>query len=153
MAVVEAPEAPRPTPVERDDIGNAAGPSSADSASAAAAAAAAAAAVEPVYSVFTDGQKRATVVLVSFVALVSPLSGAAYYPATQTLARDFDVSTTLIQLMSRNPGTGLCALTVAKAAVTRLGLGWAQVKTIREASGQGMIRMPCKGSPPAWRPA
>ena len=53
---------------------------------------------EPLYSVFSPHQKRAAVMIVSFVAMISPLSGATYYPAITALATDFDVSISLIQL-------------------------------------------------------
>lgn len=52
----------------------------------------------PLFSVFSPRQKRAAVMIVSFVAMISPLSGATYYPAITALAADFKVSITLIQL-------------------------------------------------------
>jgi hypothetical protein len=54
--------------------------------------------VEPLYSVFTARQKRVIVMVVSFVAMISPLSGTIYYPATTYLATEFNVSISLIQL-------------------------------------------------------
>ena len=52
----------------------------------------------PLYSVFTARQKRMTVIIVSFVAMISPLSGTIYYPALTSLAADLNVSISLIQL-------------------------------------------------------
>lgn len=54
--------------------------------------------VDPLYSVLTSRQKRTAVMIVSFVAMISPLSGNIYYPATTALAREFKVSESLIQL-------------------------------------------------------
>ncbi|SPO03582.1 related to dityrosine transporter [Cephalotrichum gorgonifer] len=50
----------------------------------------------PVYSVFTTRQKYVIVMAVSFVAMLSPLSGAIYYPATPALAAEYNVSMTEI---------------------------------------------------------
>lgn len=52
----------------------------------------------PLYSVFTTQQKRWNVYIVSFVAMISPLSATVYYPALASLATDFNVSMSLIQL-------------------------------------------------------
>ncbi|KAG8531162.1 uncharacterized protein KY384_004520 [Bacidia gigantensis] len=52
----------------------------------------------PLYSVFTGGQKRLTVFVVSFVAMISPLSGTIYFPALEILAKHFHVSSSVIQL-------------------------------------------------------
>ncbi|KAI0385682.1 major facilitator superfamily domain-containing protein [Hypomontagnella monticulosa] len=54
--------------------------------------------LEPPYSAFSLRQRRAAVVIVSFVAMISPLSGSIYLPATSSIARDLDVSDSLIQL-------------------------------------------------------
>lgn len=54
--------------------------------------------VEPLYSVLTARQKQVTVMIVSFVAMISPLSGNIYYPAIPALTREYHVSTALIQL-------------------------------------------------------
>ncbi|KAL9618283.1 MAG: hypothetical protein Q9160_006994 [Pyrenula sp. 1 TL-2023] len=54
--------------------------------------------VEPLYSVFTGPQKRVTVIIVSIVAMISPLSATVYYPALTSLAAEFNVSMSLIQL-------------------------------------------------------
>ena len=52
----------------------------------------------PLYSVFTGRQKRMTVYTVSVLAMISPLSGTSYFPALTSLAADFNVSVSLIQL-------------------------------------------------------
>lgn len=54
--------------------------------------------VEPLYSVLTRRQKQVTVMIVSFVAMISPLSGNIYYPAIPALTKEYHVSTALIQL-------------------------------------------------------
>ena len=50
------------------------------------------------YSIWTYGEKLAMVLLVSFMALISPMSGQIYLPALPLLARDLDVSASLINL-------------------------------------------------------
>ncbi|KAI0023858.1 MFS general substrate transporter [Xylariomycetidae sp. FL0641] len=50
------------------------------------------------YSVFTTRQKKVSIMIVSFAAMISPLSGSMYYPATSTLAAHYGVSTSMIQL-------------------------------------------------------
>ncbi|KAK2024756.1 MFS general substrate transporter, partial [Colletotrichum zoysiae] len=50
------------------------------------------------YSALTPRQKMAVVMIVSFVAMISPVAGNIYYPAISTLANEFDVSTSMIQL-------------------------------------------------------
>ena len=52
----------------------------------------------PLYSVFTARQKRVAVIILSSLAMISPLSSTIYYPALTTLAADFNVSISLIQL-------------------------------------------------------
>ena len=52
----------------------------------------------PLYSIFTGRQKRMTVYTVSILAMISPLAGTSYFPALTSLAADFNVSTSLIQL-------------------------------------------------------
>jgi len=52
----------------------------------------------PPFSVFTSRQKMMTVYIASFVAMVSPLSATLYYPALTTLAADYHVSQSLMQL-------------------------------------------------------
>lgn len=54
--------------------------------------------IEPLYSVFTSRQKRMIVMIVSFLAMISPLSSTIYYPATTYLATEFHVSDAMIQL-------------------------------------------------------
>lgn len=53
---------------------------------------------EPPYSIFTHREKATMILLVSFTAIISPLSGAVYLPALPSLARDLNVSTSLINL-------------------------------------------------------
>ncbi|KAI0114602.1 MFS general substrate transporter [Hypoxylon sp. NC0597] len=53
---------------------------------------------EPPYSIFTDREKALMILMVSFTAMISPLSGAIYLPALPSLARDLNVSTSLINL-------------------------------------------------------
>lgn len=53
---------------------------------------------EPPYSVYTHREKATMIILVSFTAIISPLSGAIYLPVLPSLARDLDVSTSLINL-------------------------------------------------------
>lgn len=50
------------------------------------------------YSIWTYREKLAMVLLVSFMALISPMSGQIYLPALPLLARDLDVSASLINL-------------------------------------------------------
>lgn len=53
---------------------------------------------QPLYSIFTLRRKQTMVMMISFVAIISPLSGNIYYPAIPALSKEFHVSTTLIQL-------------------------------------------------------
>jgi hypothetical protein len=53
---------------------------------------------EPPFSAFTHTQKKLTVLTVSFIGLLSPLSASIYFPAINTLAKDLHVSTTDINL-------------------------------------------------------
>ncbi|OTA98285.1 hypothetical protein M426DRAFT_259339 [Hypoxylon sp. CI-4A] len=53
---------------------------------------------EPPYSVFTHREKASMILLVSFTAVISPLSGAIYLPALPSLAQELGVSTSLINL-------------------------------------------------------
>ncbi len=53
---------------------------------------------EPLYSIFTRRQKIATTLLVSFLAIISPLSGQIYLPALESLATSLDVSVSYINL-------------------------------------------------------
>ncbi|GAM85447.1 hypothetical protein ANO11243_034540 [Dothideomycetidae sp. 11243] len=50
------------------------------------------------YSVFSDNKKRVTLVMVSFIGLISSISAGIYLPALTTLADDLHVSTSLINL-------------------------------------------------------
>ncbi|KAI1781535.1 MFS general substrate transporter [Hypoxylon cercidicola] len=53
---------------------------------------------EPPYSVYTHREKASMILLVSFTAIISPLSGAIYLPVLPSLARDLNVSQSLINL-------------------------------------------------------
>ncbi|KAI4865873.1 MFS general substrate transporter [Hypoxylon rubiginosum] len=53
---------------------------------------------EPPYSVYSHREKASMILLVSFAAIISPLSGAVYLPILPSLARDLDISTSLINL-------------------------------------------------------
>ncbi|KAJ5691763.1 hypothetical protein N7462_001186 [Penicillium macrosclerotiorum] len=50
------------------------------------------------YSVLPPGEKAFVIVVGSFAALISPLSSSIYLPALNSLARDMDVSVSLINL-------------------------------------------------------
>jgi hypothetical protein len=50
------------------------------------------------YSVFTDSQRRFIVVMASWAGFFSPVSSQIYFPALNTLAKDLDVSNSLINL-------------------------------------------------------
>jgi hypothetical protein len=52
----------------------------------------------PLYSVLPNGEKTVVIVAGSFAALISPLSSSIYLPALESLARDMDVSVSLINL-------------------------------------------------------
>ena len=53
---------------------------------------------EASYSIFTHSQKIFIVLAVSFMAIISPLSGSAYLPALPEIAADLNVSNSLINL-------------------------------------------------------
>ncbi|KIW39152.1 uncharacterized protein PV06_08954 [Exophiala oligosperma] len=57
-----------------------------------------ASAAGPVYSVFTKNQKRFIVFIASWAGFFSPVSGQIYFPALVPLARDLNVSDSLINL-------------------------------------------------------
>lgn len=50
------------------------------------------------YSVFTENQKRFIVFTASWAGFFSPVSSQIYFPALNTLARDLNVSNSLINL-------------------------------------------------------
>lgn len=52
----------------------------------------------PAYSVFTKREKLFVVILAALGGFFSPLSANIYFPALPALARDFDVSSTLMNL-------------------------------------------------------
>lgn len=53
---------------------------------------------EPEWSVFSKRKKKLIIFLASWGGFFSPVSAAIYFPAIQTLAHDFDKSTSLINL-------------------------------------------------------
>ncbi len=53
---------------------------------------------EPPFSIFSRSEKTFIVIIVSLAALFSPLSANIYYPALNVLAKDLNVSSTLINL-------------------------------------------------------
>jgi hypothetical protein len=53
---------------------------------------------EAPYSVLPHGEKAFVIVVGSFAALISPLSSSVYLPALNSLARDMNVSVSLINL-------------------------------------------------------
>jgi hypothetical protein len=53
---------------------------------------------EPPFSIFSSRQKLFITTMASLAALFSPISTVIYYPALDTLAKEFDVSFTLINL-------------------------------------------------------
>ncbi|KAL1306231.1 hypothetical protein AAFC00_004322 [Neodothiora populina] len=50
------------------------------------------------HSAFTEGAKISTILMVSFIGLISPLSASVYYPALDSIATDLSVSITLVNL-------------------------------------------------------
>ena len=52
----------------------------------------------PVWSIFTTKQKRFIVLMVAMAGFFSPLSANIYFPALNTLAVDFEVSSSIINL-------------------------------------------------------
>jgi hypothetical protein len=53
---------------------------------------------EPPYTIFKHGEKVAIIILVSFTAIISPLSGSIYLPALPSIAEDLNVSISLVNL-------------------------------------------------------
>ena len=53
---------------------------------------------EPLYSIYTHHEKALVIVLVSFLAIISPLSSLIYLPALPSIAKDLDVSISLVNL-------------------------------------------------------
>lgn len=54
--------------------------------------------LETPYSAFTEREKKATILLVSWLALVSPLSASIYFPALDDIASSLHVSIAQINL-------------------------------------------------------
>lgn len=50
------------------------------------------------FSIFTDTEKVFMVMTVSFMAMISPLTGSIYFPALPSLSQDLNVSSSLINL-------------------------------------------------------
>lgn len=53
---------------------------------------------ESPYSAFTEREKIATILMVSWMALISPLSSSVYFPALDDIAESLHVSITKINL-------------------------------------------------------
>ncbi|KAF5579286.1 dityrosine transporter [Fusarium pseudocircinatum] len=53
---------------------------------------------EPPYTVFSYWEKVGIIILVSFLAMISPLSSTVFLPAIPSIAKDMDVSISLINL-------------------------------------------------------
>ena len=53
---------------------------------------------EAPYSIFTENQKRFIVFIASWAGFFSPVSSQIYFPALNTLAKDLNVSNSLINL-------------------------------------------------------
>ncbi|CVL06409.1 probable dityrosine transporter [Fusarium proliferatum] len=53
---------------------------------------------EPPYTVFSDWEKVGIIILVSFLAMISPLSSTVFLPAIPSIAKDMDVSISLVNL-------------------------------------------------------
>lgn len=53
---------------------------------------------EPTFSIFTEKEKIIMVLTVSFVALLSPLSGAIYLPALPAISKELNISHSLVNL-------------------------------------------------------
>lgn len=53
---------------------------------------------EAAYSIFTENQKRFIVFIASWAGFFSPVSSQIYFPALNTLARDLNVTNSLINL-------------------------------------------------------
>ncbi|KAI5458807.1 major facilitator superfamily domain-containing protein [Mariannaea sp. PMI_226] len=52
----------------------------------------------PPYTIFKHYEKAGIIVLVSFLAMISPLSSTAYFPALTSIAEDLNVSISLVNL-------------------------------------------------------
>jgi multidrug resistance protein len=53
---------------------------------------------QPPYSLFNTGEKRWIVLVASVASFISPVSASIYFPALNSLSRDYQVSATLINL-------------------------------------------------------
>lgn len=52
----------------------------------------------PPYTIFSHREKAGIIVLVSFLAIISPFSTSIYFPALTSIADDLDVSISLVNL-------------------------------------------------------
>ncbi len=53
---------------------------------------------EPLYCILSEPAKISVILIASFAAIISPISGSIYFPALDSLAHDLDVSVSLITL-------------------------------------------------------
>jgi ACR3 family arsenite efflux pump ArsB len=53
---------------------------------------------ETVYTILSEKEKRFTIILASFAALISPVSASIYFPALNSLSSDLHVSASDINL-------------------------------------------------------
>lgn len=53
---------------------------------------------DPPYTVFSYWEKVGIIILVSFLAMISPLSSTVFLPAIPSIAKDMDVSISLVNL-------------------------------------------------------
>lgn len=53
---------------------------------------------EPLYCILSEPAKISIILIASFAAIISPISGSIYFPALDSLAHDLDVSVSLITL-------------------------------------------------------
>jgi hypothetical protein len=52
----------------------------------------------PLYTIFSHREKAGIIILVSFLAIISPLSSSIYFPALTSIADDLNVSISLVNL-------------------------------------------------------
>lgn len=64
----------------------------------------------PAYSALTESQRRNLLIVASLAATISPASTTTYYPAVTSMARDLNVSITLINLTisTYQVSSGMC---------------------------------------------
>jgi len=54
--------------------------------------------IQPPYTILTEKGKIFTIMMASFAAFISPVSGSIYYPALNSLSRDLHVSISTMNL-------------------------------------------------------